>query len=618
MPAPQQQQQQLVHAYSAPVAFDMHLHLLVQHVLLYWAVGLPDCTENLAKHCFSVVFAAFIIHSRATGPFERWLQQFMMQQQQQQQDEDQDGASGSSSLQQGSFSQQKQQLDATEAVIMREMLPVVLQLLRRAQAALEQGPNIPSPTPPAAAAGADVTAVRDQKSASSKAQGKIKPGNSSSSSSSSSRRWGVADSNGGCSGGGSNSHQSGSVSVDEGSYGQWQMTICQALMVFEAHCKGLAAAPAPAPPQAAAEGGNTAATNGAAVPAAAAAGTDTADAGAGAATAAAPGSMGAAAASSADAAGQSTVLAATNPHRKLERQLQQLATVLEPCARQQLAAAAAAAGGRGGQIDPEKMHSVMCSVSGVSSSNLQTDFGVLLKAAMHRGPGSKAARQLFGILSSLLKAGTALSSRGGSSSSSSSGGGGSGSNGSTAGGAVEWGPAIDQIAEQCRVTASLVIIALLLPSITSNNDDSNSSTSGEDDSSSSSSSKEATKFDPASKWRPADAAVLSPWLVLFGRCLVQWGRQLLSAHLGTLSHPFPCDPSRLAADYNILDGLSVFFSPVKAGGRLGQHLEGRTLFQMLLETVVVPLYPIDNSNFFSDCSCGDAAFRGSSRVYAVV
>ena len=247
---------------------------------------------------------------------------------------------------------------------------------------------------------------------------------------------------------------------------------------------------------------------------------------------------------------------------------------------------------------------------------------MLLKAALLRGPGSKAARQLFGILTSFLKAGTALSSRGGSSGS--SGGGSSGSNTVAAGGAVVWGPiiaVIDQISEQCRLVTATTLITLLLPMAKAGDADGGSSDSssspdgsndgGSSDSGSGSSDSAGTNSSPASKWEGVDVAVLSPWLVLFGRCLVQWGRQLLqSAQLGTLSRPFLCPTWGLADAFGITESLSVFLTPVKAGEPWGGGISGWPLFQSLVEVVIMALHGLKEGS--SSDSGGDSSSSGDA------
>lgn len=79
---PQQQLQrewQVVTAYSAAPGLDMQLHERVQHVLLFWAANLPDCTNNLGAYCNEAVASAGSIQNRAKGMFEQLLLQFMQE-----------------------------------------------------------------------------------------------------------------------------------------------------------------------------------------------------------------------------------------------------------------------------------------------------------------------------------------------------------------------------------------------------------------------------------------------------------------------------------------------------------------------------------------------------------
>jgi hypothetical protein len=112
------------------------------------------------------------------------------------------------------------------------------------------------------------------------------------------------------------------------------------------------------------------------------------------------------------------------------------------------------------------------------------------------------------------------------------------------------------------------------------------------------------------------AAALSPWLVLFGRCLVQWGRQLLlSGQLGTLDRPFSCHTWGLAEAFDVTDSLSVFLTPVEAEGPWAGSISGWPLFQILTEVVIMALHALKESNSGSDSSslgAGDGGSTGSS------
>jgi hypothetical protein len=118
----------------------------------------------------------------------------------------------------------------------------------------------------------------------------------------------------------------------------------------------------------------------------------------------------------------------------------------------------------------------------------------------------------------------------------------------------------DQTAEECRVAVAAALMALLVP-FTLKSDTSGSS-GGEDNSSS---SNDGGSCDSVGKtWEAVGAAGLGLWLVLYGRCCLQWGRQLLLLLLspqGTRDHPFPFQQAGLLKEHDIQSSLSVFFDP---------------------------------------------------------
>jgi hypothetical protein len=179
------------------------------------------------------------------------------------------------------------------------------------------------------------------------------------------------------------------------------------------------------------------------------------------------------------------------------------------------------------------------------------------------------------VLASLLKAGTALSSSSSGDSGGSSGSSGGSSNGGSSNGGgkdvvvaagvtAKWGQLVEQTAEECRVAVAAALVALLVPSILKSDTSTSSGGEGTSSSSSHDGSSGGSSDSIGRKWEAVCAVGLAPWLVLYGRCCLQWGQQLLSLMLlpqGTRHRPFPLQQAGLLKEYDIDSSLSVVFDP---------------------------------------------------------
>lgn len=583
-PATQQQQQQqlrrLLQPYCAPATLDMQLHLLVQHVLLFWAGELPSCTDGLDAECYSTALSLDTINFRAQSVLERALLHFMQQHQQQQQD---GGSSGSGqSLRQlthrtGSVQRwrQQQQQAAMEAAA-AELRPLLLRLLQRAAAALNAaslGHTKPAAAPSSVATAVAVTAITS---------GRGGRGKSSSNGSSRRRRQ---DAGGSTNGKGMGSSL-GSREGEGGGYDRWVLTLCQLLLLAHSYCQY------PAVTAAAAGDGEPAATS------------TSSSSGTPAAAAAAGGQAAALASHGPASAAGAAVPGVVDSNSTWAQQLQQLAALLEPCIRQQLPTVLAAARQGGGLIDPLSASygepplvykfigsvSLLCGTD-VQDRNVQDQSGMLLQAVVRAGFESDTARHLLGILTSLLKASATLSSisKGtiGSSGSNGSGGSSSASNWvGAADGRVDWGPALGQAAELCRMTTATALMTLLSTSVLENGTERGSSGSG------SGGGDDSSNENHPSQWAAVGTSALAPWLVLYGRCCLQWGRRVLSVQ-GTSLNPYSTGSP---------GDLKVFFKPVsnEGGGRVTLPL-----FLLLTQAVLVTLTNLKDSS--SDRSRRDSS-----------